>query len=128
MKSILKLSLVILTVHFLTACKHNQIDIDTSGIAMKLVVFKRLDKDIFSLTPENVTQKTSEFQKKYTVFYTRYITSIINNGGVNDSLYSQRLLHFVTDKEMNAAYTDIKKMYSDNDVELIGEDGSRETF
>lgn len=122
MKSILKLSLVILTVHFLTGCKHNQTDIDTSGVSMEPVVFKRLDKDIFSLTPENVTQKTSEFQKKYTTFYTRYITSIVNNGGINDSLYSQSILRFITDKEMNAAYADIKKMYSDNDVELIGDE------
>ena len=109
MKSILKLSLVILTVHFLSGCKHSQTDIDTSSISMEPLVFKRLDKDIFSLTPENVTQKTKEFQKKYTTFYTRYITSIINNGGINDSLYSQSILRFITDKEMNAAYTDIKK-------------------
>lgn len=122
MKSILKLSLIILTVHFLTGCKHSQTDIDTSSISMEPIVFKRLDKDIFSLTPENVKSKSSELQKIYTTFYTRYITSIVNNGGINDSLYSQSILRFISDKEMHAAYADIKKMYSDNDIELIGDE------
>ena len=121
MKSILSITSVILTVIFLTGCKHNQTDIDTSKITMEPIVIKRLDKDVFSLNEQNITAKTAEFQKKYTSFYLRYVTSIFNNGGVNDSLYSQSLLKFINDKEMNAAYKDVEKTFSDNDVELLGD-------
>ena len=121
MKSILRITSIILTVIFLTSCKHNQTDIDTSKITMEPIVVKRLDKDIFSLNEQNVAVKTVEFQKKYSTFYIRYITSIFNNGGVNDSLYSQSLLKFIKDKEMNAAYKDVEKTFSDNDIELLGD-------
>ena len=121
MKSILRITSIILTVIFLTSCKHNQTDIDTSKITMEPIVVKRLDKDIFSLNEQNVAVKTVELQKKYSTFYIRYITSIFNNGGVNDSLYSQSLLKFIKDKEMNAAYKDVEKTFSDNDIELLGD-------
>lgn len=106
----------------LSGCGHEQLNIDTSDVQIEPIIFKRLDKDIFLLNEKNVNQKSFEFQKKYTTFYNRYIASIVNNGGIRDSLYTSALLHFVQDKDMHAAYTDIAKMYSDNDIELLGDD------
>lgn len=122
MKTLFKAIVAILCVNFLTDCKHNQLDIDTSKIELEPVIFKRLDKDVFSLTPENSSQKIIEFQKKYATFYTRYVSSIVNNGGKVDSLYSQTLLRFINNKDIHTAYNDVLKSYSDNDIELIGDE------
>ena len=91
MKSYFKIIATLLIVNFLTSCKHNPLDVDTSKVALDPIVFKRLDKDVFSLTPENCQLKMGEFEKKYSTFYMRYISSIVNNGGKIDSLYSQTL-------------------------------------
>ena len=119
MKSLFKLIMMALLVNFLTGCEHNRLDIDTSKVAMEPIEFKRLDKDVFSLTPENSAQKMMEFQKKYSTFYTRYVSSIVNNGGKVDSLYSQTLLRFINNIDINTAYADLIKIYSDNDIELL---------
>ena len=119
MKLVFRFLLCITIVNCLTACKHDRLDIDTSVVSMEPIVFKRLDKDIFALNPQNVEQKTAEMQKTYGIFYNRFITAIINNGGVIDSLYTQSLLRFVSDKDMNAAYNDLKKTISDNDIGLL---------
>ena len=122
MKSYFKIIAIVLFVNFLTSCKHNQLDIDTSNVVLEPIAFKRLDKDVFSLTPENCQQKMGEFEKKYSTFYMRYVSSIVNNGGKVDSLYSQTLLRFVTNKDIQTAYHDLTKTYSDNDIELIGDE------
>lgn len=113
--------LLVLTITAFISCKHNQTEVDISSVKMEPIVFKRLDKDVFALTPENIKDQTGQMQKKYQSFYLRYVSSIINNGGVTDSLYSQSMLRFINDKDMKAAYDAVKKMYSDNDVELMGD-------
>ncbi len=122
MKPVLKLIAFVLIVKFSTSCKDNRLDIDTSHVKVSPVVFKRLDKDLFSLTEHNISQQTAAFQKKYANFYGRYITSIINNGGVNDSVYTLSLLRFIQDKDMNRAYSNLTKTYSDNEIELLGDE------
>ncbi|MES2761371.1 MAG: hypothetical protein V4677_04150 [Bacteroidota bacterium] len=122
MKSFLKVIVVVLFVNFLTACKHDQLDIDTSNVEQEPVVFKRLDKDVFTLTPQNTPQKMNEFQGKYSTFYLRYMSSIVNNGGKMDSLYSETLLRFISNKDIQTARNDLNKTFSDNDIELTGDE------
>jgi hypothetical protein len=122
MKNYFKIIATLLFVNFLTGCKHNQLDVDISKVALDPIVFKRLDKDVFLLTAENCQLKMGEFEKKYSTFYMRYISSIVNNGGKTDSLYSQTLLRFITNKDIQTAYNDLNKTYSDNDIELIGDE------
>lgn len=122
MKSTLNLIILCLIVNFLTGCKHDRFDIDTSKVAISPVEFKRLDKDIFSLNEAKISEQTLDMQKRYHLFYDRYISSILNNAGVNDSLYSTSLLKFIHDKDMSQAYNDLKKVYTDNDVELLGDE------
>lgn len=57
MNYILKLFILALFVNFLTGCGHNQLDIDTSSVKLEPIVFKRLDKDVFSLTPKMLLLK-----------------------------------------------------------------------
>lgn len=122
MNPLFKVIIAVLLVNLLTQCGHDQFDIDTSKVQVEPAVFKRLDKDIFTLTPENSSQKMVEFQKKYHAFYTRYVSSIVNNGGQVDSLYSQTLLRFITNQDIITAHNDLNKVYSDNDVELMGDE------
>lgn len=122
MKILFKVLAYGLIVNFLTSCGHNQLDIDTSKVEQEPVLFKRLDKDVFLLTPENSQQKMADYQKKYSTFYTRYVSSIVNNGGQVDSLYSQTLLRFINNQDIKKAYRDLTKSYSDNDIELLGDD------
>jgi len=122
MKILFKVLAYGLIVNFLTSCGHNQLDIDTSKVEQEPILFKRLDKDVFLLTPENSQQKMVEYQKKYSTFYTRYVSSIVNNGGKVDSLYSQTLLRFINNQDIKNAYRDLTKSYSDNDIELLGDD------
>jgi hypothetical protein len=122
MKILFKVLAYGLIVNFLTSCGHNKLDIDTSKVEQEPVLFKRLDKDVFLLTPENSQQKMVEYQKKYSTFYTRYVSSIVNNGGQVDSLYSQTLLRFINNQDIKNAYRDLTKSYSDNDIELLGDD------
>jgi hypothetical protein len=64
----------------------------------------------------------NDFQRKYSTFYTRYLSSIVNNGGIVDSLYSQTLLRFVNNKDIKMSHSDVINMYSDNDIELMGDE------
>ena len=122
MKILFKVIVIVLIANFLTSCNQSQLDIDTSKIELETIEFKRLDKDIFSLTPENSIQKLKEYQKKYSIFYDRYVSSIVNNGGKIDSLYSQTLLRFIGNKDIKDAYNDLTRNYTDNDIELLGEE------
>lgn len=122
MKILFKGIVVVLFVNFLTSCRHSQLDIDTSKVELEPIVFKRLDKDVFELTTENSQQKMVDYQKKYSTFYSRYVSSIVNNGGQVDSLYSQTLLRFINNQDIKKAFDDLTKVYTDNDVELLGDD------
>lgn len=122
MKPFIKLLFSCIILVFLTCCKHSQTDIDTSNVNINPINIKRLDADVFSITAQNSKEKTIQFQKKYGAFYNRYMNSILNNGGVYDSLYKDNLLRFVNDKDMKKAYSEIRTTYSDNDVELLADD------
>ena len=122
MKILFKLITLVLFVNFLTSCRQSQLDINTSNIKIEPVVFKRLDKDVFLLTQLNSVQKMKEYQNKYSLFYTRYVSSIVNNGGKRDSLHSQTLVRFISNSDIKIAYNDLVKIYTDNDVELMGDD------
>ena len=78
MKILFKVLAYGLIVNFLTSCGHNQLDIDTSKVEQEPVLFKRLDKDVFLLTPENSQQKMVDYQKKYSTFYKYFYSKLVN--------------------------------------------------
>ena len=119
MKSFSYIILVFVFLFFITSCKHSQNDIDTSGTTLNPIQIKRLDKAIFSITAANVSLKTAELRKEYRHFYNRYVNSILNNGGKNDSTVEQNLVRFVQDKDMKTAYAEIQKTYTDKDIEQL---------
>ncbi len=109
------------TILFL-ACHTSQLDIDTSNVELEPIVFKRLDKDVFLLNQINCADKMKEYTKKYSTFYSRYLSSIVNNGGKIDSIYSQTLLRFVENQDIKVAHEQVNKIYSDKDIQLLGDE------
>ncbi|MFO0321327.1 MAG: hypothetical protein ACK504_02750 [Bacteroidota bacterium] len=123
MNSFFKLLFLVFFIGCLSSCKHNPLDIDTSHVNQKTVVFKRLDKDIVELNQQNIEKKTDDFQKKYSSFYLRYVTSILNQGGkINDSSYNHNTLAFIADRDMKSVFRDIPTKITDNYIELLGEE------
>lgn len=116
-----RLCLTLVVTGIFMSCGHSRFDIDTTHVRIPEVQFKRLDKDLQATDQSNIAAQTPVLEKKYGAFYERFISSIINNGGVRDSLYSQSLLRFLNDKDMSIASADVAKAYSDNDVGLLGD-------
>lgn len=121
MKVLFKVCFLIFSTSFFYGCKSDRMDIDTNSVELKPIEFKRLDKDVFSLTETNISKKIPGLEKKYPHFFNRYMSSIVNNGGKYDSIYSQILLRFVNNEDIKTAYQDLLKEYSDNDIELMAE-------
>ncbi len=94
-----------------TSCSDNPLKIDTSTIEIPDLEIKRMEQGVFALTNENIETKTKELEQNYGVFYNTFIKTIINNGGLNDTSYAQRILQFVNDKDMKDAFNDCQKVY-----------------
>ena len=63
MKTVFKCLSLLAIVNFLSSCGNNRFDIDTSKVSVEPVVFKRLDKDVFSLNASNISNQTVELQR-----------------------------------------------------------------
>jgi len=100
-------------------CSHNRMEVDIETVSIPQIKFQRLEKDVFSITKDNLSQKTAEIKKNYGMFYERYLSSFINRGGTMDSLYEQSILGFVNDKDMKAVYDLINKTFSEDDLKKI---------
>jgi hypothetical protein len=98
---------------FLTACKHDKLDIDVSDVKVPEVKFMRFEKDLFSITPQNLNVKKQELEKKYGSFYYMFANSIKGRGNPNDT---NSLLEFVGNKDMYDAYKETQKSISDADI------------
>jgi len=109
------ISLILLTL-LLAGCKPNRFDINTEDVKIEPVKILRLDQDVFNLTPQTIAAKTPELEHKYGQFYERYLSQILNNGGVNDSSYAEVLMQFTHDREMHEAYLQLSKKYGDAEI------------
>lgn len=52
----------------LAACHQNQLEIDVSSVKIERVKIKRLEKDIFNLDTNNITEHSLALQKNMEVF------------------------------------------------------------
>jgi hypothetical protein len=63
----------------------------------------RLDRDLFTVTNENIYMAVPALQKKYGSFFTLYNKEILAIGNSNDSLYAGYLLTFLGDSMVSNA-------------------------
>jgi hypothetical protein len=80
----------------LASCHRNPLNINVSGIDLTLNI-KRLDQDLFMVTPENYVKVIPELTKKYDPFFNIYNEEILAIGNSRDSLYAGYLMTFLRD-------------------------------
>ncbi len=121
LQNTIKASLLLFLFLLFCTCSHDRMEVDIETVSIPQIKFQRLEKDVFSITKDNLPQKTNEIKNKYGMFYERYLSSFINRGGTNDSLYEQSILSFVNDKDMKEAYDLAMKKYPDDEMKQISE-------
>jgi len=94
-----------------TSCKKNHYKINTSSIKVKIEV-KRLEKDLFSLNPDEVIPNIPSLKKKYDGFL-QLFSMVINTGDINEDSFGDFLLRFCSDKQNNEVYNLTIKQFPD---------------
>lgn len=103
--------LFIMVVAGLTSCKRDHYKVNTSSIKVKIEI-KRLEKDLFTLKPEEIIPAVPSLKLKYEGFL-QLFSYVINTGDINDSSFGDFLVRFCTDKQNNDVYSLTMKMYPD---------------
>ncbi|MCE5344716.1 MAG: hypothetical protein LLG13_00320 [Bacteroidales bacterium] len=102
---------LLLTVPVLISCKKNHYKVNTSSIDVKVGI-KRLEKDIFTLNPDEIPEKIPFLRQRYGSFL-QLFSYVINTGDVNESSFGDFLVRFCTDKQNNDVYALTMKLYPD---------------
>jgi hypothetical protein len=95
----------------LTSCKKNHYKVNTGSINVKIEI-KRLEKDLFTLSPNEIPGKVQLLRQKYKSSL-QLFSYVINTGNVNDSSFVDFLVRFCTDKQNNDVYGMTMKLYPD---------------
>ncbi len=96
----------------LICCHRNPLMVDVSGIDIELNI-KRLDRDIFALTPVNIPVSINILEQKYGSFFNAYNENVIALGSPGDSLYPTYLNTFLTDTMRVLSKIKIDSVFSD---------------
>jgi hypothetical protein len=102
---------ILLIVLFSISCKRNQYQVRTSSIKLNIEI-KRLEKDIFGISPDDIAGKVPELKNKYDGFL-QLFSYVINTGDINDPSFGDFLVRFCTDKQNNDVYELTMKLYPD---------------
>lgn len=120
-KGFLLVPLIIL----LIGCHRNPLQVDISGIDLKLEI-KRLDRDIFHVTPDNKQIAIQKLRQTYGSFFNAYNENVIALGDPSDSLYPGYLNTFLIDTMRVLSRQKIDSVFSDlTDLEKKLQDGFR---
>lgn len=112
MKQVVKY-ILLLPLFFLLACGGDPLNVDVSSVNIPPVTIDRLEQDIFAADTSDISGFTKKMEKKYGRFYSIFISTIINNGGIADSSYGFRLKQFISDKDMKDVYSNCITSYPD---------------
>ena len=113
--------IVIFTVLIVVSCKRDPYRIRLTGPGVNIEIL-RLEKDLFSLNPDEIAGKIPELRHKYGKFLSLF-GYVINAGEVSDPLFGESLTAFCTDKQNNDVFRLTMEKYPDlSDVEKGLED------
>lgn len=107
---ILLLILILSLVQF-SSCKRDHYEVDTSSIEVNIEV-KRLEKDLFSIDPEDIIASVPELKVKYKGFL-QLFSYVIKAGSIDDPAFGDLLLSFCTDRQNNEVYDYTMKVFPD---------------
>jgi hypothetical protein len=105
------------------SCKRNQYKVNVSDINVDIKV-QRLEKDLFTLNPEDIQSNVSSLRQKYRNFL-QLFSYVINTGDIKDPTFADFLVRFCTDRQNNEVYDSTLKVFPD--VQTI-EDGLQQAF
>ena len=106
-----------------TSCKKSHYKVNTSSIKVNIKI-KRLEKDLFTLNPDEIIPKVPSLKKKYDGFL-QLFSLVINTGDINESSFGDLLLRYCSDKQNNDVFALTMKRYPD--IKSI-EEGLQEAF
>lgn len=115
--------LVIMILSGSVSCKRDHYKVNVSGIDVSVKI-KRLEKDLFEESPNEIGKKAASLNEKYDGFL-QLFSFVINIGLVSDSAWTGGLVNFCTDKLNNEVYAATLEVYPD--VKVI-EDGLTDAF
>jgi hypothetical protein len=95
----------------MTSCRKNRFRVNTSSINVRIEI-KRLEKDLFSMNPDEIISAVPELRARYGSFL-QLFSYVINTGDVNDPSFGDFLVRFCTDKLNNEVYASVIKTYPD---------------
>jgi hypothetical protein len=93
------------------SCKKDHYKINVSSIRANVTI-KRFEKDIFSLSPEEVIPALPALKQRYPKFLPLF-SLVINTGDINDPAFGDFLLRFCTDKQNVEVYNYTIRKYPD---------------
>ncbi len=114
--------ILVLFLLFLMACNSNPYDINVDDVKLNPITIERLDKDIFTISPQTIDGDIKQLANKYGTFHETYLVEMMNNGGNNDSSVKFNLLSFVNDKNINDCKLEVNKAFTDADIKQIAVD------
>ena len=98
------------------SCKTKHYKVRTSSINVKIEI-KRLEKDLFSMNPNQIAGNFDFLKEKYYGFLQMF-SYVINSGDINDPSFGDFLVRFCTDKQNNDVYALTMRLYPDvTDIE-----------
>lgn len=109
---------LLLLLLFIGSCRRNQYKVNTTSVTVDLEV-KRLEKDLFESDPAMIDDLLPTLKNKYGDFL-QFYSYVIKAGEINDTLFSDYLLSFCTDRLNNEVYASVNQSYPD--VRLIEEE------
>jgi hypothetical protein len=94
-----------------TSCRKNHYKVNTSSINVDIKI-RRLEKDLFSLNPDEVMTNVPLLRQKYGSFL-QLFSYVINTGDINEPSFGDFLLRFCSDKQNNDVYALTMEKYPD---------------
>jgi hypothetical protein len=93
---------ILLVIPAFLSCKRNPYKVRTASIRADIEI-KRLEKDLFSLNPEEIPGRVPELKNKYGSFL-QLFSYVINSGDINEPSFGDFLARFCTDRQNNEVY------------------------
>jgi hypothetical protein len=101
--------ILLVTLPLIISCKKNTYKVNTSKIRADIQI-KRLENDLFTLNPDEITAKLPYLKEKYNGFL-QLFSLVINTGDINDPSFGDFLVRFCTDKQNNEVFALTLKLY-----------------
>ena len=115
---------LLLIIPAVTSCKKSHYKVNTSSISIKIEI-KRLEQDLFTINPDEITSMVPSLKKKYNEFL-QLFSYVINTGDINDKSFGDFLVRFCTDKLNNDVFDLTMQLYPDlNEIKLGLQDAFR---